>query len=434
MLRRRAGAAAVPPPAAPAAAAAAAGAGALAAALVAAVVALLVTALGAQLLLGEAALDARVAAAFEASGARAGLVAPSLLWDKKYGAKDARAGVPRQALATDLAALLHPASTDHYALVVGESGTGKSTAVRDAVRALPWPKGALYFSAPEIVTSFSGELARAVDYAPPFDTLASVLSWLGGQAPAMRGAGGVAWPELSRALQAASARFHAKHGRPAVLIIDAADYVAKKDPAFFADLQDFAKVCADAGALRVVFVSSEGAALPLMRAASAWSRALPPYEVRDIDDAPAVAYLVGRGVESAVAEEAVRTLTGGRFSLLLRVPNAATAASLAALRRTLDARTNAVLKGVGLDPAHALFRALLADGRLMEDAALDLAPAEALAALLRDNVLALHPDGAYTVHARHVERFLAKMAGAAAAPHEPAPAAGGGNAGERPRP
>jgi len=421
MVARRRAAASGAPAAAPPRPAAASAAGALSwlpVPLRAALVAVAGLA-AAQAYLGEAAVLGRMVAAFEEGGARAAPWAPVRHWDDAFRAADADARVPRPALAAALAALLRPGATKQYALVVGESGTGKSTAVRDAVRALPWPKGALYFSAPVLLESFSSKLARAVGYAPPFDPLASVLSLsrLGGQAPFSRGADGVVWSELSGALQEASARFHAKHARPAVLVIDAADFVAKEDAAFFLKLQNFAKVCADAGSLRVVFVSSEGAALPLMRASSAWSRALPPYEVPDIDDPLAVDYLVDRGVARGVAEEAVRTLAGGRFSLLIRMPSTATAASLAALRRTLDARTNVVLKGAGLDPAHALFRALLADGRVMEDAALDLAPAEALAALLRNNVLALHPDGAYTAHARHVESFLRREVEAAAAAH-----------------
>ena len=413
--RRRAAVARSLPAAAPpfAAAAVATFGGAVAAALLAAVVALVVTAVGlvaAHLFLGEAAVIGRVVAAFEGD-AWAAPWATAHGWDAAFRDADADARVPRPALVLELAALLRPNKTRQYALVVGESGTGKSTAVREAVRSLPSPKGVVYFSATELVASFSVELAAAVGYALPFDPLASVLSRLGGQASSSRSAGGTAWPELRYALTAAAARFFAKHGRPAVLVIDAADYVATKEPAFFRDLQNFAKVCADTGVLRIVFVSSEGAALPLMRSSSAWSRAMPPYEVSDIDDALAVDYLAGRGVARAVAEEAVRTIAGGRFALLLSVASDATAASLAALRRTLDARTNAVLKEAGLTPTHPLLRALVAEGSLMEDAVLDRVPADALEALLRANVLTLHPDGSYSAHARHVEAFLRRAGG-----------------------
>ena len=140
-------------------------------------------------------------------------------------------------------------------------------------------------------------------------------------------------------------RFHAKHKRPAVLVIDAADdLVAKEDSHFFLQLQDFAKVWADMGTLRVVFVSSEGVVLQLTSASSAWSRALPPYEVQDIDDALAADYLVDRGMARPVAEETVRTVAGGRVALLLKVASAAAVKPLAAIRNELDVKTESTLK------------------------------------------------------------------------------------------
>jgi hypothetical protein len=361
----------------------------------------------AHLFLGETAVVGRMVAAFEEGGARAAPWASLPQWDAAFRNADADARVPRPELVAGLIALLRPAATKQYTVVVGESGTGKSTAVRDAMRSMPMPKGAVYFLTPELVASFSSELARAVGYASPFDPLASVFNELAGQPPPLaRSMDGVVWRELRRALLEAAARFRTKHARPAVLVIDAVDYIAKKDPVLFGDLQDFAKVCADAGSLRVMFVSSEGAALPMMRASSAWSRALPPFEVQDIDDALAADYLIERGVARPAAEEAVSTIAGGRFALLLHVASSLPNKSIAAIRAELDVTTSAVLKTLGLKPADNFFRALLANGRVMSDVALDLLPAATLAALLRANVLAMHPDGAYTTHARHVETFL----------------------------
>jgi hypothetical protein len=130
--------------------------------------------------------------------------------------------------------------------------------------------------------------------------------------------------------------------------------------------------------------------------------------VHDIADDAARDFLVSRGMDApGAAEEAVRTVTGGRFALLLDAASAAAAAKpVSAMREELHIATNVVLKGLGLTPGHALFRALVSRGRVMSDAALDLAPATALAALLRANVLALHPDGSYSFHARHVESFF----------------------------
>jgi len=204
-----------------------------------------------------------------------------------------------------------------------------------------------------------------------------------------------------------------------VLIVDAADYLAKKDPAFFADLQDFAKVCADVGTLRVAFVSSEGTALPLMQASSAWSRALAPFEVQDIADDEAVAYLVGRGVGVQWAQEAVRTVTWGRFALLLTVGEAGRnniapgssptqRPSVAAIRSMYHAGTDATLKDLGLSRTHAFFSSLCLSPlkRVTTSAARDELRKAELDALLRANVIAMHPDNTFSFHSRHVESFF----------------------------
>ena len=133
------------PPAAPSSAAAAPredATGALAGKLRAGLVAFAVLAAGlvaAHIFLGEAAVVGRMAAAFEAGGARAWWWGTPARGVDAFRAKDANARVPRPDLVASLTALLRPDSADTYALVVGVSGTGKSTAVRAAVRALPLP-------------------------------------------------------------------------------------------------------------------------------------------------------------------------------------------------------------------------------------------------------------------------------------------------------
>jgi len=328
--------------------------------------------------LGEAAVVRRMVAAFEDGGVQVGLWAPSLPWDVEFRVNDALATVPRPVLVANLTALLRPERTAQYALVVGESGTGKSTAVRNTVRSLPSPKGTIYFSTPELVASFSSDLARAVGYAPPYDPLASVFGWLGGQASSAR-ADGVAWPDLFHALKEAATRFHAKHARPAVLVIDAADFVAKEDSHFFEQLQNFAKVCAGMGTLRVIFVSSDGSLLPVMRASSAWSRVLkPPFEVQDIGDDDAIEYLLGRSIARSVAEGAARTITGGRFSLLIDVASATANKPIAGITEELDDRAQSEVMVLKISPTHALFRALIAKGRVMSAKALGHLPVDVL--------------------------------------------------------
>ena len=57
--------------------------------------------------------------------------------------------------------------------------------------------------------------------------------------------------------------------KPLVLIVDAADYITGVDVAGLKGLQRWAKRGADTGLWRVVLVSSEGAALPVLPAESA---------------------------------------------------------------------------------------------------------------------------------------------------------------------
>ena len=194
-----------------------------------------------------------------------------------------------------------------------------------------------------------------------------------------------------------------------MLVIDAADYVAKTNPVFCNDLQDFAKVCADAGSLRIIFVSSEGAALPLMHVSSAWSRMLkPPYEVPDIGSEEAVAFLVRRGLDRSRAVEAVRDITGGRFSLLLDVASKPSVKSIMANRHRLDIRTDTTLLEPSLTPHHPFFRERCTSKITTIEALLSR---DKIDALLKANILAAHPDGTYTTHARHVEVFLCDAVG-----------------------
>ena len=197
------------------------------------------------------------------------------------------------------------------------------------------------------------------------------------------------------------------------LVIDAADLVAKKSEEFFHDLQEFAKKCADKKTMSVVFVSSEGVVLPLLMRASSWSRAHDPFEVGDIPDVDAVTYLVKRGVPRDRAEDAVRTITGGRLALLIRYVGSHATKTNDQIRTELETDTGSALLKEALAADHALFRRLAAVGRLNKREAEALVGASKLEALLTSNVLSAHPDRTYTFHARHVEIFIRASVAAA---------------------
>ena len=175
--------------------------------------------------LGANAVTSHMVSTFETGGVipSSWFVSP-VRWDTPF-TSDALAVVSRPELIEDLTVLLRPNASSQYLLIVGESGTGKSTAVRKAIRALPSPKGAIYFSAPQVVTSFlfSEDLASATGYFRLVDPLGSLYNWLGGQYAVEAGSGEphATWAVLSKALLNAATAYHAKHGRPAVLIVTA---------------------------------------------------------------------------------------------------------------------------------------------------------------------------------------------------------------------
>ena len=204
--------------------------------------------------------------------------------------------VDRRELEKDLSAILQPSASNKYFLIVGEKGTGKTSAVIRTLSTIEGIKGAIYIMCPSTVRQFSITLKLLVDCMEPIDVSGGMRRKLEGATKEEKDSGmgdepRATFEKLAGPLAAAAANFKSKHGRPAVLVIDAADRLAKEYPAFLGTLQDFAKDCADSKTLRVVFVSSDGAALPLLMARSARSRMARPYEVGEVSDDQAVVHL-----------------------------------------------------------------------------------------------------------------------------------------------
>jgi len=332
----------------------------------------------------------------------------NMLWTfEKGGArgwyvKKNTAHVERPELLASLKALLQPDESDNYAVVIGEHGTGKSTAVRDTIDALEDPKGVVYVSTPDVVSDFGTELAKAVGY--------NFVFWdaIGGFRRGMSQAEKeplASYRPVRQALLNTATAYKKKHNRPIVLVIDAADRIAKDNPKFFGILQDFAKDCADQGLLRVVFVSSEGVALPLLQSSSAWSRSLRPIEVGEITDNQAVAYLVKRGVDENNAQDAVKNITGGRFSMLVEHAGEFQARSNAEWAEELDRRLSNFLDKAKFD-ANSKGFALLLECGVAERMLLPYFSSSQIDQLLKANVISLHSNGTCSFQARYIERFF----------------------------
>jgi hypothetical protein len=125
---------------------------------------------------------------------------------------DDDADVARPALVATLTRVLRPAKTyGAFAVVVGEPGTGKLTAVRQAVRALPWPKGVVYVRAPSDVLQLGSVVGAAIGMgATPAEAL--TLSWC----------------DVRDVLEEVGLRYRLTHGQPVTLVLDGADGLARE--------------------------------------------------------------------------------------------------------------------------------------------------------------------------------------------------------------
>ena len=206
----------------------------------------------------------------------------------------------------------------------------------------------------------------------------------------------------------AAAKFKAKHERPMVLIIDSADRLAKDFPVFLGKLQDFAKDCADDGNLRIVFISSDGSALPLMMARSSWSRAeKPPFEIGEIPDDQAVEYLTKKGIREDEAKLAVANLTGGLFVSLNDFATARLTYEQLAEQRDEALRVKLIDSKIPI--RHALFRQLVKHKSVGMAEARDLGMGKAqLDGLLKNHILTVHPNDTYTFYDRHTATWFSK--------------------------
>lgn len=212
---------------------------------------------------------------------------------------DSSSTVKRAYLNEQLKQLLRPQATCHYGIVMGAHGTGKSTAIRKAARDSSTGRinGVVYYLV-EYPATFSTGLAgllgcreATVDVTGGIRRLLSQVT-KEEKLPAAKEEPRATWLQLYPQLLEGSAAFRRKHGRPATLVLDGVDVIAKEDPAFLDMLQIFAKNAADAGTMRVIFVSSDGTAPTRLESRSEWSRAANPLEVGDISDEEAVNFLV----------------------------------------------------------------------------------------------------------------------------------------------
>eukprot|EP00047_Mylnosiga_fluctuans_P021667 m.107579 g.107579 ORF g.107579 m.107579 type:complete len:441 (+) comp8985_c0_seq1:78-1400(+) len=323
--------------------------------------------------------------------------------------------VRRRQLTTQIQALVQPTlqqkdpkgEVHFYGVIAGLAGSGKTTAVREALTEYSFSsRGVFYFHAPAAPEELMPQLALAVspvqDHLDIIGRLKQLLVHHKTEAPA------AAWARLQKELASAADQYYGEHGYAPTLVLDGVDGVAARDPAMFASLQDFATMEAVRGGLRVVFVvSTDGAAMPLIRAAqSSSSRAL-FVEVDDLSDADARSYLYSKGVGYQLADKAVKDVTGGRLHLLAQYQRSLELSRKDNFGDALDNNAAAALKAAGMEATHPFLKALATKGSMQRAAAYNTGlTEEQLSALIAAKVVAVSVSGALSPYSRAVQTHI----------------------------
>ena len=336
-------------------------------------------------------------------------------WENAFKTEDSEASIERKIEMGLLSNLLDPKPKriKQYGIVIGPHGVGKSTLVRQCIRQIEKPRGVVYFLAPAVLLpGFITKFRQTVGYRDPFDPMVRLRRWLHGEKETLDkvplAEPEASWYPLEEKLLTVAQEFKILHKKPAVLVIDGADLIAKKNESFFATLQDFAKLGADMGVLRVVFISSDGVALNILQSRSAISRAAPVLEICEIDDSSAIEYLHKAGVDMPRAELAVSDVTGGSFALMLDyIAKQKSGESHEQIWSQYMNELEGNLKQIGVEANHVAFRRLIDAGILLKKDAIELFEENKCEWLVKNNILAVHPKGGYRFNSRYVRTYFA---------------------------
>ncbi|CAG8649106.1 7659_t:CDS:2, partial [Ambispora gerdemannii] len=312
-------------------------------------------------------------------------------------------------------------SFQRYFLISGEHGTGKTTLVQNTILNLQEPKGVIHFECPSDVKEFAKKLSKQLDCELYPFKLRDIIVQLATNAIRKGSTWYVEqdgyseysnWDLLSMQLLRTANYYMKKYKRPIVLILDQVDRIAKEDPKFLRILQDFAKDCADKGTLVIVFIASEGLVPQIMKSRSAWSRASTPFEVGDISDEEAVKFLQDSGIDKKKAEDAVKYLTGGRFTLLKEVQllNRVNPKNLVEkFKEQMFTQIKRDLDTVELPANHEFFIKLIEVDHIDIQKAKTVIPLNMIHKLVEANILKENQDYTVSFHSRYIDTYFKEV-------------------------
>ena len=306
-----------------------------------------------------------------------------------------------------------------YAAIVGEIGTGKSTAVRKAIRSIQGPKGVIYCLI-QAENNYFTELCTALGiritnnyfqqyvlkFIAPGKGIPIVPTMPTSNDP------NILWNRILKPLiETAAIKYKTIYKKQPVLVIDAADKIAKINPTFFRYLQEFAKESVDKGIIRIIFVFSDNANLPiLMDPSNSYNSRLGTIiDIGDISDIDAITFLQNQyKIEKSRATEIVNTITGGRFTMLNIYGKRGITEPLDNIRNELNNKTGAIFNDLHLNPSAPIFHKLIEAGTdgLSATIVSKLLNNQMCELLTQCKLLSFHANCTYTVYDRHIEMFI----------------------------
>ena len=196
-------------------------------------------------------------------------------------------------------------------------GTGKSTIVRNICN--KFPEGLLYVEVSE-PRKFTKHLTLALNLkiAPSgvFDIILGNYSSTYRTYCSLEENQADAFDTIMGVLKQPVIRYQLATGRVPTLFIDGADLLTKYNRDLFVRILVQAKILANDGDLTTVFVSSEGAVVPLIQETSGVSRCNKFFEVGDVDDDEGIKYLVQKGFSEELSRIFIN-YAGGRCIYLV---------------------------------------------------------------------------------------------------------------------